>query len=173
MFLQYKWKDSYYLSTMVIEKFALCRNSSLLSIASSLIFSRPCLSCHTTDRKPPSTELVQMQWIFLLLQLSLSQWKFAEMEPMENPVTLSLPVMPFASCKLPYCIHSEGLISHQEGKSPPQRAEQREDETRGVPPWLAISHVRTAHLLRERCWARSWTGVSRKPRVRQPEELTG
>lgn len=158
---------------MVIEKFALCRNSSLLSIASSLIFSRPCLSCHTADRKPPSTELVQMQWILLLLQLSLSQWKFAEMEPTENPVTSSLPALPFASCSPPHCVHSEGLISHQEGKNPSQRAEQREDEAGGVPPPTAIGHISTAHLLGETCWARTWTGVGRQLRVRQREELTG
>lgn len=157
---------------MVIEKFALCRSSSLLSIASSLIFSRPCLSCHTTDRKPSSTELVHMQWILLLLQLSLSQWKFAAMEPRENPVTFLLPALPFASCNLPHCLHSEGLISHREGENPSQRAEWGEDEAGWVPPRMVISSIRTAHLLREKCWAQSWTGAGRKLRVRQQEELT-
>lgn len=170
-FLQRKWKDSYYLPTMVTKKFALCRNSSLLSIASSLIFSRPCLSCHTTDRKAPSKELVQMQWILLLLQFSLSQWKFAVMEPMENPVTFSSPALPFAHCS-PHWVHSEGLIPHQEGKTPSQRAEQRGWD-KGSPSVMVISSIRTAHLLRERCWARSWTSVGRKQRVRWHEELTG
>lgn len=116
------------------DKFALYRNSSLLSIASSLIFSRPCLSCHTADRKPPSARLVHMQCILLLLKLTLSQRKFAEMELMENPITFSLLALPFASCNPPHRVPTEGLISHQEGKSPSQRREQREDEPVRVPP---------------------------------------
>lgn len=116
------------------DKFALYRNSSLLSIASSLIFSRPCLSCHTADRKPPSARLVQMQWILLLLKFTLSQWKFVEMELTENPVTFSLPALPFAFCNPPCRVATKGLIFHQEGKNPSQRTKQEEDETVQVPP---------------------------------------
>lgn len=132
------------------DKFALYRNSSLLSIASSLIFSRPCLSCHTADRKPPSVRLVQMQWISLLLKRTLSQWKFAEMELMENPITFSLLALPFASCNPPHCVPTKGLISHQEGKSPSQRTEQREDEPAQVPPLTGDGPCCNSHLLSER-----------------------
>lgn len=131
------------------DKFALYSNSSLLSIASSLIFSRPCLSCHTTDRKPPSMRLVQMQWILLLLKLTLSQWKFAEMELTENPVTFSLP---FASCNPPVLLLRAWFFigkvkTHCRGQS---RERMRQCESLH---WREISRIVTAHLLSERCWA--------------------
>lgn len=89
-----KW---FLLSARDSDKFALYRNSSLLSTASSLIFSRPCLCCHATDRKPPSVRFVKMQWILPLPKLTLCQGKFVETELMENPLTLSSLALPFAS----------------------------------------------------------------------------
>lgn len=167
-----KW---FLLSARDSDKFALYRNSSLLSTASSLIFSRPCLCCHATDRKPPSVRFVKMQWILPLPKLTLCQGKFVETELMENPLTLSSLALPFASCVI------QGSVFHQEGESPWQRTESRRGWNSVGPTsgrGRAVSYLHTCSMrhaeqgslwvLWDRC-----TGLRRKLRVREPQELTG